>query len=123
MYLNYLICMYKLIKLIIPNMLLVIRATLSAPPSSVHCFRDLSLYATTFCKLEVVTCCDIDTKDFYWHWLKRHGAMDFIKDILYFNEITGYVIGDSNLANFKIPRLDAHSINRTIGKVNELQTL
>ena len=104
-------------------MLLVIQATLSVPPSSVHCFRDLSLYATTFCKLEVVTCCDEDTKDMYWTWLKRHGAMDFIKDIVVPGEAKGFTIGDNKFSNFTIPRLNEHNINKVIGKVNELRTV
>lgn len=104
-------------------MVLVLQATLSAPPSSVHCFRDVSLYATVFCNLEVITSCEVDAKDLYWEWLKRHGAMDFIKDIVLEKEVQGYTIGDSALANFKIPKLDECYLNPTIGKINELQTL
>lgn len=105
-------------------MVLVLQATLSAPPSSVHCFRDVSLYATVFRNLEVITCCESGTRDIYWKWLKKHGAMDFIKDIVREREVKGYmVIGDSSFASFKIPKLDECYLNKTIGKINELQTL
>ena len=67
-------------------MILVIDAALSEPPSSVHCFRDVSLYANVFKSLDVLTACPKQTKDIYWHWLKKHGAMDFKKDILHYNE-------------------------------------
>ena len=50
--------------------------------------------------------------------------MDFIKDIVREREVKGYmVIGDSSFASFKIPKLDECYLNKTIGKINELQTL
>ena len=104
-------------------MILVLQATLSAPPSSVHCFRDVSLYASVFRQLEVVTSCSEDSKDLYWKWLKKHGAMDFIKDIVPEDTSIGFTIGDADGVNFKIPRLDEGYLNTTIGTINELQTL
>jgi len=103
--------------------ILVLQATLSAPPSSVHCFRDISLYASVFRQFEVVTSCTDDSKDLYWKWLKKHGAMDFIKDIVPEDISIGFKIGDSIKSNFKIPRLDESYLNTTIGTINELQTL
>ena len=67
-------------------MILIIDAALSEPPSSVHCFRDVSLYADIFKKLEVIASCPKETKDIYWKWMKQHGAMDFIKDIIIHDE-------------------------------------
>ena len=101
-------------------MILVLQSTLSAPPSSIHCFRDLSLYASVFRQLEVVTSCTDGSKDIYWNWLKKHGAMDFIKDIVPEELSIGFKIGDSNGVNFKIPRLDVSYLNTTIGTINEL---
>ena len=107
-------------------MVLVLEATLSAPPSSVHCFRDVSLYATVFKNLEVITACDTGTRDIYWKWLKKHGAMDFIQDIVKKKEVIGVgytIIGDSSFASFKIPKLNECYLNKTISKINGLQTL
>jgi hypothetical protein len=103
--------------------ILTLQATLSAPPSSVHCFRDVTLYANVFCNLEVIISCECDSKDLYWKWLKRHGAMDFIKDIVPKEHAVGYIIGDDQPANFTIPKLDEFYIRPTIGKLNELQTV
>lgn len=101
-------------------MILVLQSTLSVPPSSIHCFRDLSLYASVFRQFEVIASCTDDTKDMYWKWLKKHGAMDFIKDIVPEELSIGFKIGDSNGVNFKIPRLDVSYLNNAIGTINEL---
>jgi len=98
---------------------LVLQATLSEPPSSVHCFRDTSLYAYVFKNLDVITSCSEGAKDLYWHWLKKHGAMDFIEDIVE-EETNGFVIGDGKGANFQIPKLDEGYLNVVIGRINEL---
>ena len=60
---------------------IIIDATLSEPPSSLACFRDVTLYANCFIKKRVVLEADPEIKDFYWKWLTEKGAFDFIEDI------------------------------------------
>jgi hypothetical protein len=61
---------------------LLINAELSNPPSTVGSFRDITLYSSAILKVEVVIECPNDSKDMYWHWLRNHGAMDYIKEIV-----------------------------------------
>ena len=60
---------------------IIIDATLSEPPSSTACFRDVTLYCNCFIKKNVVIECDPDMKDIYWKWLRKRGAFDFVTDI------------------------------------------
>ena len=65
-------------------MLIIIDAELSDPPSSRTCFRDTTLYASIFVDADVLVECSPHTIDFYWKWLKRGGAMDFVSQIIKF---------------------------------------
>lgn len=57
------------------------------PPSSISCFRDLTLYAHTFLHYAVLV--EVEPKDPYYKYLRRTGAMDFIDDIVLPGEETG----------------------------------
>ena len=61
---------------------IIIEAALSEPPSCVTCFRDVTLYASCLINRNVLLECSPDSQDIYWRWLKRHGAFDFIEDII-----------------------------------------
>ena len=102
------------------TVLLVLQASLSAPPSSVYCFRDISLYACVFKNLDVITSCEEGTKDLYWRWLKQHGAMDYIEDIVEEVLEPGFIIGDGKGSNFQIPKLDEGYLSTVVGRINEL---
>ncbi len=74
-------------------MIVLIEGSLSEPPSSVYCFRDLTLYANVFLDADVLVECDKENIDLYWEWLRKRCAMDFIRDILGFGEQEGIRIG------------------------------
>ena len=61
---------------------IIIEAALSEPPSSVACFRDVTLYANCFINRNILLECSPDVQDIYWRWLKRHGAFDFVADLV-----------------------------------------
>ena len=103
-------------------MTLIIEATLSVPPSSVHCFRDVSLYASTFKESDVLVSCEDKVKDIYWRWLKRYGAMDFIEQIIRYKEEPGFIIGEKR-GNLALDRLDEFSLQNVIGVINGMRTL
>ena len=63
-------------------MLLLIDAELSAPPSEVALFRDITLFSACFLKKNVILECDHSEQDYYYKWLKRRGSWDFVKDIV-----------------------------------------
>jgi hypothetical protein len=94
-------------------MKVIFEACLSEPPSSISCFRDATLYAACFLKVNVLVECSQGQKDIYYHWLKRHGAYDFIDEIIYLNEDGGCRIG-TNRPNFRTNKIDYDNLNKII---------
>ncbi len=50
---------------------LLIDGKLTLPPSSVSCFRDVTLYSTVFANFDVLVETRNKHKDMIWHWLKQ----------------------------------------------------
>jgi hypothetical protein len=63
-------------------MLLGIAAELSAPPSSPTAWRDVTLWAKVYRRYDVLAICPYDEVDLWVPWLRRHGAFDFVDEIL-----------------------------------------
>ena len=61
-------------------MTLIIRDQLTCPPTWFASFRDLTLYCHVFLKQDIVI--ESEQTDFYYHWIKPRGGMDFIADIV-----------------------------------------
>ena len=101
-------------------MIVLIEAGLSEPPSSVSCFRDLTLYATIFLDADVLIECRQQNKDIYWRWLKKKCAMDFVKDILKYGEETGVKIRSERIGrgNIMAEKIDAFSLNDITMRLN-----
>ena len=98
----------------------IFEAYLSEPPSSVHCFRDATLYAACLAKLNVLIECDQDNKDFYYTWLKNNGAYDFVDEIVEVGIEKGYRIGTFK-ANLQIERIDYSNLNTVINFIRKLK--
>ena len=97
-------------------MLLILDAELSDPPSSLACFRDVTLYASVFSKADILVECSPKTIDIYWRWLKGGGAMDFVAQLIRFGEVRGgYTIRRHSGGNLNLERLDEVSLSRVIG--------
>ena len=96
---------------------ILMEATLSEPPSSITCFRDVTLYASIFKNKDILVFCEKDHVDLYWYWLKAHGAMDFIEDFVRYKEEPGYIIGE-NRGNISIPRLDEWTLPMVVGALS-----
>jgi len=63
-------------------MVIIYDSVLTEPPSSIYCFRDVTLYSNVFLKGENVLCCPKGMKSMYWKWIKNYGAHDFIEEII-----------------------------------------
>jgi hypothetical protein len=63
-------------------MVIIYDSVLTEPPSSVHCFRDVTLYTNVFLKKDNILCCPKGMKSIYWKWIKSYGAHDFIEEII-----------------------------------------
>ena len=85
---------------------LIIHGSLTAPPSQVYCFRDISLYAKCFLNSDVFVECSEDKIDEYWYWLKNNNSYDFVDGMIYTNEIYGFKVGPKRKSNLKIKSID-----------------
>ena len=84
-------------------MIIIYDCELTEPPSSVYCFRDATLYSEIFLKNDNLIKCPKGTKSLYWKWIRKHGAHDFIKEIISNEEHQeGATIGRNCLVNFKL---------------------
>ncbi len=102
-------------------MLLIIDAQLSVPPSSVSCFRDVTLYGNCFLNADVLMECRRSEKDLYWKWLKSRGAFDFIEDIVRPYEERGFLIKESK-GNLQVDRINESNLNFILNRLRLLQT-
>lgn len=101
-------------------MKIIFDGRLTEPPSSVHCFRDASLYASCFIKANVLVECESKMKDSYYHWLKKYGAYDFVDEIVGTDEEIGIKIGlrDGSLA---LQKITAENLNIIINFLNKFK--
>lgn len=98
---------------------LIIEASLSEPPSEVHCFRDITLYGKTFIFEDILVLCPVGTRTIYRDWLRNRGAFDFVSDlILPQDKESGYLI-HPNHGNLVVDRITADNLNTIISKINE----
>lgn len=90
-------------------MLVIIDAKLTAPPSSVCCFRDVTLYSNCFLSSQVVVECNKGLRDLYWKWLTSEGAFDFVEDFVNPMQESGMRISKSG--NISVDRIIEHNLN------------
>ena len=102
---------------------LIIEAHLSEPPSSISCFRDVTLYAKTFVFEDILLRCPPGTRSLYWNWLKSRGAHDFISYLIKESEIVPGVLISNSKANLNINRIDYSNINFLINFLKSFQKL
>lgn len=101
-------------------MKIILEAGLSEPPSSVQCFRDVTLYASCIIKFNVLVECQEHNRDIYYQWLRSHGAYDFIDEMILEDEEDGYKIG-INKANLTVDRIDYNNLNLIISNLRKLK--
>ena len=100
-------------------MVIIYDSVLTEPPSSVHCFRDVTLYSNVFLNADNLIKCPKGTRSMYWGWIKKYGAQDFIKELLTEDEDQqGIEVGVDKSLNFKI--LNESNYNILINKLNML---
>jgi hypothetical protein len=84
-------------------MVIIYDCELTEPPSSVSCFRDVTLYSEVFLKNDNLIKCPRGTKSMYWKWIKKHGAHDFVKGIISNEEDQeGVTVGRGCFVSFKL---------------------
>ena len=101
-------------------MLLLIDSELTEPPSSVTLFRDITLYAAVFKRMDIILEAEPMMKDYYYKWLKQHGAFDFIEDILDYEREQGKTIRykfGGHTGNVSVRSIGYHNFQRIIGSI------
>jgi len=88
---------------------LIISCELTAPPSEIGAFRSLTQYATIFKKMDCLVEANPDEIDFYYKWLKRNYAHDFVKQFVKKKEVSGI-----RLNYDRIERLTFNNLNDMI---------
>ena len=87
-------------------MVIIYNCQLTEPPSSIHCFRDVTLFSQIFLNADNVLKCPKGTRSSYWRWIKNFGAHDFITELIKDDdEQTGITIGFEK-SNIIVDRLD-----------------
>ena len=99
----------------------ILQGELAEPPSSINCFRDVTLYASCFLRADILLECRKGTRDLYYKWLTDHGAFDFVDDIVRKNEEYGFRIGPEK-TNFLIDRITAHNLNIIIERLRKFRS-
>lgn len=84
-------------------MVIIYDSVLTEPPSSVHCFRDVTLYSNLFLKKENIIVCPKGMRSAYWNWIKQYGAHDFIEELITEQECqSGITVGPKGLIAVKV---------------------
>lgn len=92
---------------------LIIDSSLSEPPSEISCFRDVTLYGKVFIFEDVLVECPIGTRSIYWKWLKKHGAHDFISELILSDEEHGVKISPHK-GNITTEKITADTLSHVI---------
>ena len=59
---------------------LLIDGSIIPPPTEIPCFRDVTLYGSVFCKMDILV--EFEQKDLIWEFLKLSAAHDFISAVV-----------------------------------------
>ncbi len=87
-------------------MVIIYDCQLTEPPSSIYCFRDITLFSKIFLNADNLIKCPNGTRSMYWRWIKRYGAHDFVEQLLkYEEEQSGIIVARKN-ANIKVKSID-----------------
>jgi len=93
--------------------MLIIDAELTAPPSEVTLFRDITLFSHVFLEKTTVIECRKDERDFYYKWLKNRCAWDYVEDFIKPNTEIGISIRKKK-ANICVEKINYQNFNLII---------
>jgi len=89
---------------------------LTEPPSSVNCFRDVTLYMKMFLERDNILKCKKGTRSIYWKWIKQYGAHDFIEEIILDSETQeGIKVGPNDCIRYDV--LNEYNYTKLIEKL------
>lgn len=95
-------------------MRLLIDGVLSLPPSSISCFRDVTLYSSVFNNYEVLIESRRRDRDRIWNWLRDSGAHDFVTDFVRPSQESGVVLSPHERCNICVQSITAETLPQII---------
>lgn len=98
---------------------LLIDGKLTLPPSSVSCFRDVTLYSTIFANFDVLIETRNKHKDMIWHWLKQKGAADYVKDFVRPGQESGFSVSYKRNCNVCVTRITARNLSFIVSRLKQ----
>lgn len=98
-------------------MRLLIAGKLALPPSSVSCFRDVTLYSSMFSGYEVLIESRRAQRDTVWSWLKSHGAADYVSDFVRPGHVDGVSLSYKKSCNICVTRITANNLEFIINRL------
>jgi len=98
-------------------MVIIYDCQLTEPPSSIHCFRDVTLFSRIFLNANNILKCPRGTRSSYWKWIKNFGAHDFVEELIKEDEVQlGLTVGIRQ-SNITVDKLDEASYGLVIGSL------
>ena len=97
--------------------MVIIDAELTAPPSEVSLFRDITLYSNCFLEQKVVIECMREERDYYYKWLKDKCAWDYVEDMIRPRTEEGFSLRIKR-ANVVVPRISYQNYVEIIKRLN-----
>lgn len=91
--------------------MVIIDSKLTAPPSEVCLFRDITLFTQSFLQEKVVLECRREERDFYYNWLKNKAAWDYVEDFIQPESENGRISIRTKGGNITIDRINYQNIN------------
>lgn len=101
-------------------MKLLIDGKLALPPSSVSCFRDVTLYSSVFGEFEVLVETRKKHRDQVWSWLRDQRALDFVDDFVRPTHAHGVSLSHRRGCNICVTRITAHNLEFIISRLSQL---
>jgi hypothetical protein len=98
---------------------LIIDAELTAPPSEVILFRDITMYTNVFLDQKILVECHKEERDFYYKWLRNKCALDFVEDFVKTNTVKGLFLRKKR-GNINVDRINYYNFNEIIYKIERI---
>lgn len=101
---------------------LVIDGSILPPPTDIPCFRDVTLYGSVFCKMDILI--EFPEKDLIWDFLKISNAQDFISAIVLPGEESGTRISNTKgSCNICVNSINYSNLNFIISRLQSTRYL
>ena len=100
-------------------MTIIYDCELTEPPSSIHCFRDVTLFSKIFLDADNLIKCPKGTRSMYWKWIRQYGAHDFIAELLQYEENESGILVAKNNASIQVDFINESNYGFVINRLRK----